>query len=114
MALFRRGLPRGAVVGAFLGFVYGVIVMPTGGTPMILAGIGWILLSVSLLFGRTYSYFTFIGWALLWAAWKGVLAFRGAGGPWIGVALDIALPLLAVALLSGSGYLGAVQEPLPE
>lgn len=114
MALFRRGLPRRAVAGALVGFLYGLLVMPTAGgltSPVFLAGAGWALLSLSLLFGRPMSYYTFVGWAVLWIAWKGVLAFRGAGGPLFGVVLDIVVPLLAVALVSGSGYLEFVREP---
>lgn len=118
MALFKRGLPRRAVAGAFVGFLYGLLVMPTGfatgSNAVVMAGVGWALLSVALLFGRPFSYYVFLAWALLWIAWKGVLAFRGQGGHPLGVALDIIVPLLALALLSSSGYLESAQrEPPP-
>ena len=105
MPLFRRGLPRRAVAGALVGFLYGLLVMPTGfatgSTTTTLAGAGWALLSISLLFGRPFSYYTFLVWALLWIAWKGVLAFRAPG---IGILLDVVVPLLALALVSSSAY----------
>lgn len=112
MALFRRGLPKRAVAGAFLGFLYGIIIMPQPGSVALLAGAGWILLSVGLLFGRPVSYYVFVTWALLWVAWKGVLAFRTfqADAPVLGIVLDILVPLLAVALVSASGYVEAVRS----
>jgi len=110
MPLFRRGLPRRAVAGAFVGFLYGILVMPTGlatgATAVVAAGAGWALLSLALLFGRPFAYYTFLVWALLWIAWKGVLAFREPG---LGVILDVIVPLLALALLSSSGYLEALR-----
>lgn len=80
MPLFRRGLPRRAVAGAFVAFLYGLLVMPTGfatgSMQTAAAGAGWALLSLSLLFGRPFTYYFFLAWALLWIAWKGIVAFR--------------------------------------
>lgn len=110
MALFRRALPRRAVAGAFVGFLYGALILmlpaPLG---IRLAGVGWGLLSTSLLFARPLSYYTWVVWALLWIAWKGVDAFRGVGGAaaWI----DVIVPLVALALVSSSGYLEAIRPP---
>lgn len=104
MALFRRGIPRRALVAAFVGFVYGGLVMPTGGTQTFLAGVGWVILSISLLFARPVSYYTFVAWGILWIAWKGVSIFRGDLDPLLG-ALDVIVPLVSVGLLSSSGYL---------
>jgi hypothetical protein len=114
MALFRRGLPKRAVVAAFLGFVYGALLMPIGGTlQSFLMGAGWVLLSVSLLFGRTLSYYSYVIWALLWMAWRGVLVFQGKAGNVLGAVFDVLVPLVSVALLSSSGYVEAVRGEEP-
>lgn len=111
MALFRRGLPKRAVAGAFVGFLYGILVMPTSGEgwSAVAIGAGWVILSVSLLFGRPLSYYVFLTWAILWIAWKGVLLWRDQLG-FAGV-LDVIVPLVAVALLSSSGYLEMTRSP---
>lgn len=108
MVLFRRGLPRRAVVGAFIGFLYGAAIFALPAPMDIrLSGVGWGLLSISLLFARSISYYAWVAWALLWVAWKGVEAFRGVSGTtgWI----DVVIPLVALALVSSSGYLEALQ-----
>lgn len=115
MALFRRGIPRRAFAAAALGFLYGVLVMPTGGAPMFAAGAGWAILALSLLFARPISYYAYVTWALLWMAWRGVLAFQGQGGPPIAAIVDVGVPLVSIVLLSASGYLEhARAEPEPE
>lgn len=101
MALFRRGLPRRALVGAFVGFVFGLIVAPSG---LFWAGIAWALLSVALLFARPMAYYAYLTWAILWMAWRGVSAFRGQTNPIAGM-IEVVIPLASVALLSASGYL---------
>lgn len=114
MPLFRRGLPRRAVAGAFVGFLYGALLFTLPAAFGIrLAGVGWGLLSVSLLFARTMAYYTWVVWALLWIAWKGLEAFRGVGGKaaWV----DVVVPLVALALVSSSGYLEALRpEDAPD
>lgn len=108
MALFRRGLPRRAVVGAFVGFLYGsLILLLPAPLHVRLSGVGWGLLSISLLFARPFSYYAWVSWALLWVAWKGVEIFRGLVGA-AGV-VDVIVPLLALALVSSSGYLEAIR-----
>jgi hypothetical protein len=112
MALFRRGIPRRALVGAFLGFLYGCLIMPTGGTQTFLAGVGWIILSISLLFSRPISYYVFVAWGILWVAWKGVAEYnllRDGEAWWVGI-FDVLVPLACVALLSSSGYLDSARE----
>ena len=113
MALFRQGLPKRAVAGAFLGFVFGVLYMPTGGTREFLIGAVWAVFSVSLLFGRTFAYYTYVGWALLWMAWRGVLAFQGQVLVLAGV-IEVLVPLVSVGLLSSSGYVETVRGSAPE
>lgn len=114
MALFRRGLPKRAVGGAFVGFVFGVLYMPTGGTREFLIGAVWIVLAVSLLFGRAISYYTYVAWALLWMAWRGVAAFRGEAASALAAVIEVLVPLASVALLSSSGYLEAVRPRAEE
>jgi hypothetical protein len=109
MALFRKGLPKRAVAGAFIGFLFGVLYMPTGGTREFLIGAGWVVLAVSLLFGRPISYYTYVAWSLLWMAWRGVAAFRGQTPNVIAAVIEVLIPLASIALLSGSGYLEAVR-----
>lgn len=113
MALFRRGLPKRAVAGAFLGFVYGALLMPLPGTYTFAAGVGWVLLSVGLLFGRPISYYTYVTWALLWMAWRGVLAFQGAAGHPLLAIVDVIVPLVSIVLLSSSGYVESVRAEEP-
>lgn len=115
MALFRRGIPRPALIAAFIGFVYGGLIMPTGGTREFLEGVGWVILSISLLFGRTISYYTYVTWGILWVVWKGVLLFRGEIAPWYLGIVDVIIPGVSLALISSSGYLDMVRgEPVPE
>ena len=113
MALFRRGLPRRAVAGAFVGFVYGslLLILPAE-LAVRLSGVGWGLLSISLLFARPISYYTWVAWSLLWVAWKGVEVFRGITG--VAGVVDILVPLVALALVSSSGYLEAIRAAEPE
>lgn len=115
MPLFRRGLPKRAVAAAFLGFLYGVLYMPTGGGGMqpFLTGACWVLLSVALLFGRSFSYYSYVTWALLWMVWRGVLAFQGKVGNPFGAIFDVLLPLVSVALLSSSGYIETIRQQEP-
>ena len=108
MALFRQGLPRRAVAGAFIGFLFGLAYMPTGGAREFVIGAVWAVLAVSLLFGRPISYYTHIAWGLLWMAWRAVLAFQGGMHPIAG-AIEVLVPLVSIALLSASGYLEAVR-----
>lgn len=114
MPLFRRGLPKRAVAGAFIGFVFGVLYMPTGGTREFLIGAVWVLFSIALLFGRSFAYYTYVGWALLWMAWRGVAAFQGKVHPVAGI-IEVVIPLVSIALLSSSGYVETVRpaEPAP-
>ena len=111
MALFRKRLPRRAAVAAFIGFVYSVLLLGSelaqGLTPA--PAIAWFALSIALLFGHAIAYYGFVAWGLLWVAWRGVLAFRGEAGPLLGAALDVVVPLVAVGLLSSSGYLAAIR-----
>lgn len=113
MPLFRRGLPRRAAIAAFIGFVYSVLLLGSelaqGLSPA--PAIAWFALSIALLFGHAVAYYGFVAWGLLWVAWRGVLAFQGKAGPLFGAALDVVVPLVAVALLSSSGYLLVVREP---
>lgn len=112
MALFRRGIPRRALAGAFLGFVYGGLVMPTGGTQVFFSGVGWVILSISLLFARPISYYVFVAWGILWTAWKGVALYDlvKAGQPWWLGILDVIVPVVILALLSSSGYLDMARQ----
>lgn len=109
MALFRQGLPRRAVVGAFVGFLFGLVYMPTGGTREFVIGAVWVVLAVSLLFGRPLAYYTYVTWALLWMAWRGVLAFQGRMQPLAGV-IEVVVPLVSIVLLSASGYVEQVRR----
>lgn len=113
MALFRQGLPKRAVAGAFVGFLFGALYMPTGGTREFVIGAVWIVLAVSLLFGRAFSYYTYVAWALLWMAWRAVAAFRGEASNVFAAVIEVVVPLVSVALLSSSGYVEAVR-PRPE
>lgn len=105
MPLFRRSIPRRALVAAVVGFVYGGLLLPTGGLPMALAGLGWGLLAVSLLFAHSFAYYSYLTWALVWMCWRAVLAFQGKAGHPVGAAMDVLVPLLSIGLLSASGYL---------
>jgi len=106
MALFRQGLPRKATLGAFVGFVYSVIVLIRGDFG---AALGWFLLSISLLFAKPIAYYGFLTWAILWLAWRALLTFRGEAGPVLFAVLDVSAPLLAIALVSSAGYLEFVR-----
>lgn len=108
MALFSRSLPRRAVLGALVGFLYSLIILLRG---ELLPALGWFLLSIALLFARPISYYGYLTWAILWLVWRGVAAFQGK---FVSVALavvDVVVPLLSVALLSSSGYLESLQPP---
>lgn len=111
MALFRRGLPKRAVAGAFIGFLFGVLYMPTGGLQEFLIGAVWVLFSVSLLFGRAFAYYTYVAWALLWMAWRGVAAIQGKAAQPLAAVIEVIIPLVSLALLSSSGYVELVREP---
>jgi len=76
-----------------------------------LAGVAWLLLAVSLLFLRSFSYYAYVTWALLWIVWKSVLAWTERD--WIHV-LDVVIPAASVLLLSASGYLDAAHEAKAE
>lgn len=112
MPLFHHNLPRRAVAGAFIGFLFGLAYMPTGGTREFVIGAVWAVLSVSLLFGRPVAYYTYLAWALLWMAWRAVLAFQGQAHPIAG-AIEVIVPLVSVALLSASGYVDTVRDAEP-
>lgn len=111
MALFRRGLPRRAVVAAFIGFVYSVLLLVSelaqGLSP--LPAVAWFALSIALLFSHAIAYYGFLTWAILWIAWRGVKTFRGEAGPVLGAIFDVLVPLAAVVLLSSSAYLEFVR-----
>ncbi|HUR69837.1 MAG TPA: hypothetical protein VM370_11385 [Candidatus Thermoplasmatota archaeon] len=111
--LFRQAIPRRALYGAIVGFVYSLLILPTGTFLGVLyvPAIGWFLLSIALLFARPFAYYTYVTWALLWLVWRGVLAFRGEAGPIFAAMLDVAFPLASIGLLSSSGYLEAVAPP---
>lgn len=105
MALFRRDIPRRALIAAFIGFVYGGLVMFVPGTQSLLVGGAWVVLSVSLLFGRSISYYTYVTWAIIWVVWKGVSIYRGDITPWYIGLVDVIVPGVSAALISSSGYL---------
>jgi hypothetical protein len=107
MALFRRGIPRRAALGAFAGFLFSLYLLFSGA---LATALGWFLLSVSLLFGRAFSYYVYMVWAILWVAWRGVLTFRHEIPLWAG-AIEVLVPLVSIGLLSSSGYVEAVSEP---
>lgn len=109
MALFQRGIPRRATLGAFLGFVYSVLLL-TRGEGLGLAAVGWFLLAIGLLFARPVSYYGYVTWALLWLVWRGVIAFRGEVPSLLWAVVDVAVPLLSIALVSSSGYLEMARE----
>jgi hypothetical protein len=71
-------------------------------------GVGWFLLSVSLLFLVPLAYHAFTIFGLLWAVYEAVLLFRGGLNP-VGLALDVLLPAAAVVLVMTSGYLAEAQ-----
>lgn len=109
--MFSRPIPRRAMWGALVGFVYAVLLVFIPDVRMKLAAVGWAVLAIALLFARPFAYYTYIAWALVWMAWKAVQAFQGEGGPVAAAALDVLVPLASIALLSSSGYLEAVRPP---
>ena len=109
MALFRQGLPRRATLGAFLGFLYSILILMRGDLG---AALGWFLLSISLLFAKPFAYYAFLLWGILWLAWRALLVFQGGAGPIAWAVVDVLLPLLSLAAVSSSGYLEFVRgEP---
>lgn len=107
MARFaRRPLPRRALVAAMLGAVYALLLLPAPQTPLGVnpIGAGWFLLAVSLLFLTPLAYHVYTTWSIVWVVWRGVAFYRD-GGHLGALALDLALPLVSVALLMSSGYL---------
>ena len=106
MALFSRAIPRRAAIGAFVGFLFSLYVLLSG---ELLTAAGWFLLSVSLLFARAISYYVFLVWAVLWVAWRGTIAFRREIPLWQG-AIEVLVPLVAIGLLSSSGYIEALGD----
>lgn len=101
MTLFRYAIPRRALAGAFLGFLYSVLVLLRGD---LLTASGWLLLAIGLLFAKPIAYYGYVTWAILWMAWRGVLVFRQQV-PMVWGVVDVLVPLLSVALVSSSGYL---------
>lgn len=106
MAFGRPPLDRRALLGATLGAVYALLLLPAPGTTLGVSvlGIAWFLLSMGLLFLTPLAYHAFNTWAILWAVWRGVSYFRDGGVLWQ-LALDLAFPVAAVLLLSSSPYL---------
>ena len=116
-ALFRRPIPRRALVAAMLGALYSFLLLPLsvyafGGVSLV--GVAWFLLSISLLFLRALSYHAYTSWALLWIVFQGVRAYQAQEVSWFGVFLDVILPLTSVVLLVTSGYLQAAQAAREE
>lgn len=109
--MFRRPIPKRALVAAILGALYSFLLIPIPGAyayfGVNLAGVAWLLLSIGLLFLQPLSYYAYVTWALLWIVWKGVLAWQARS--WL-YALDVVLPLVSLALLTASGYLDAAHE----
>lgn len=99
-------------MAAALGAIYAFILLPVPGSytalGVNLGGIAWLLLAVSLLFLQAFAYYSYVTWALLWAVWKSVVAWR-AGPLWYQHVLDVVVPAASVILLSSSGYLEAAQ-----
>lgn len=102
MVLFKQGIPRRASIGAFLGFLYSILMLTRG---ELLTALGWFLLSISLLFARPFAYYAYVTWALLWLVWRGVLAFQGQVPSVVWAVVDVLVPLLSIGLVSSSGYL---------
>jgi len=101
-------------VGAALGALYSLLILPTGSNVLgiSLPGVAWFLLSVSLLFLLPLAYHAFTLFGLAWGVYNAILLFRG-GFNVLGLLLDVLLPLGAVALVMTSGYLAeayAVRE----
>lgn len=113
--LFRRPIPKRALVAAILGAVYSFLLIPIPGAYTFfgvnLAGVAWLLLSIGLLFLQPLSYYAYVTWGLLWVVWKGVVAWQARS--WI-FALDVILPAVSVLLLTASGYLDAAHEAKAE
>lgn len=113
MAIFRRPIPRRAFFAAALGALYALLILPPL-TPRsaIMAGT-WLLLAIGLLFARPLAYHAYSFWGILWVAYRSVMWFRERTNPAFFL-LDLAVPLVSLALLMTSGYLESLRPQDPE
>src|SRR5581483_10623115 len=107
MALFRRPIPRRALVGAVIGAVYASLLLLANPNfdllPLGLA-VGWLLLSVGLLFLQPFAFTAFTAYAILWLVWRSISYARSSGVPFVEFFVNDALiPLLALILVGSSG-----------
>lgn len=105
----RPRIPRQALLAATVGAFYSILLLPLPVYPVLgvsLAGVAWFLLSVSLLYVRTFSYYAYTTWALLWVVWKSVEAYRTRDWRYF---LDVLLPTVSVVLLVASTYLAVAR-----
>ena len=100
-----------------LGALYSFLLLPLpiyAVAGISLVGVAWFLLSVSLLFLRMLSYHVYTTWAALWIVFQGVRTYQAQSFSWLGLFLDVILPLTSVVLLVTSGYLGAAEAAREE
>lgn len=117
MALFPRGVPRRATLGALVGTVYAcllLLAMPMDSFPLVPLALatGWFLLSVGLLFLQPMSFTAFTAYAILWIVWRAVVYARNVAtvGFLEFFVNDALLPLLALVLVGSSGYMAAAHH----
>jgi hypothetical protein len=88
--------------------LYSFLILPTDAnvTGINPVGVGWFLLSISLLFLVPLAYHAFTIFGLLWAVYEGVTVARGN----LPAIFDVGVALGAVALVMTSGYLHEANE----
>jgi hypothetical protein len=106
VALFRRAIPRRALLAAVLGVLYAFLILPAPETTLgvSLLGVAWFILSLSLLFAVPLAYHIYTTWGLVWIVWRVVAYFREPVAPLFAVT-DLILPVASVVLLMTSNYL---------
>lgn len=110
-------LPRRALLGALLGFLYAITILPnwflgvdasvaaTLGFAVSVFGVVWLLLAFGLLLLRPLFYHIYCAWAILWVVYRGMNLYPAP----LALVSDAALPLASLVLLMTSGYLPAAE-----
>ena len=96
--------PKRALLGATLGAVYALLILPNpeGWLGVYPPALAWFALSAGILLVNVWMYHAFTLWAMLWVVYRAIAL--GRDGDWLGLALDLPLPLVSLYLLMTSGY----------